>query len=253
MRNVFAAGLFLLYVLSVQLMPVFGAETKITVVVDNGYPPYMFGTMKQANGLYPTLIERIFTHLGITVEIQAFPWKRALKMGQEMNVAIGGIYKNDVRLTCYDYSDPLFEECLLVYVKKGKWFLFTHLSDLQGKEIGLNRGWSYGEEFDTARKEYHLTVQEADTNGQNFKKLIAGRIDCLVVDQVAAYQIIKQEKLEGQVEKLDRYAAVNKAYLVFAKQLKQRPVLNRFNKTLAEMKRDGTYQKIVLDYLPDLK
>ena len=77
------------------------------------------------------------------------------------------IYKNNMRLNIFDYSDPLFEEHLAVYVKKGKGFSYTRLSDLRGKSIGLVRGWSYGEDFDAAWEKFHFTnearrlIQEA--------------------------------------------------------------------------------------------
>jgi polar amino acid transport system substrate-binding protein len=249
MKTTGVAALLMLCVISGTVMSVLGAHHSVIVVVDNAYPPYMFGTTKQARGLYPSLIHAIFTRIGRDVEVRAYPWKKALAMGEEKNVAVGGIYKNDARMSLYDYSDPLFVERLMVYVKTGKRFPFTQFSDLQGKIIGLNRGWSYGEEFDAARGNYHLTVAEGNSNVENFRKLVAGRIDCLIADQVAASQIIQQQQLEEQVEQLNHAAAANAAYIVFAKPLKQQSVLEQFNRALAEMKRDGSYGKIIHDFL----
>jgi len=44
---------------------------------------------------------------------------------------------------------------------------------------------------------------------------------------------------------LRKSLAVNPAYLVFAIQLEKRRVLERFNQALAEMKKDGSYGKLV--------
>ena len=193
MRRMLVTALVILSVVSGTAMIAFGANDGMIVVVDENYPPYTFGTAKQANGLYPKLIEAIFARMGVEVEIQALHWEEALKAGEEGKAAVGGIYKNSARLKIHDYSEPLFEERLALYVKKGKTFHFTRLSDLQGKTIGLIHGWSYGEEFDIARTKYHFTVEEVETDVQNFKKLASGKIDCMVANQVAAARIIQKE------------------------------------------------------------
>jgi polar amino acid transport system substrate-binding protein len=167
--------------------------------------------------------------MGMEVEFQTLPWEKALEEGAEGRLAVGGIYKNKARQKIYDYSEPLFEERLDVYVEKGKSFPFNRLSDLQGKTIGLNRGWSYDDPFDAARKKYHFTAEELDSNLQNFRKLLSGKIDCLVADQVAASRILHREKWSDRVESLGRPAAVNYAYLAFAKRLEKRDLLKRIN------------------------
>ena len=249
MKNILVPGILMICIVSGTAIPVFGASEKVTVVTDNGYPPYSFGITERAEGLYPMLIKTIFARMGITVKIIALPWEKAIKEGKEGNAAVGGIYINSERLKIFDYSEPIFEEKLAVYVKKGKTFDFNRLSDLKGKIIGLNSGWSYGEAFDTARIKYHFNVVESETNEQSFHKLVRGSIDCLIADQVAASQIIRQENLSDQVERLDKLAAVDKAYVVFVKSLKKQHILEKFNQALEEMKKDGSYRKIIQDFV----
>jgi polar amino acid transport system substrate-binding protein len=160
-----------LLIVSLSSTIILAQSEKVVVAVDNGYPPYMYGTEKGAKGLYPRQIKAIFSRLGVEVDVQALPWKRALKSGEEGKAAVGGIYKNKKRLEIYDYSQPIFEETLAIYVRKGNAFPFKDLSDLKGKNIGINRGWSYGEAFDKARKEGLFKVQEANTNQANLQKL----------------------------------------------------------------------------------
>ena len=226
-----------------------GANDKIVIAVDDNYPPYMYGTTEKAKGLYPALIEQVFVRTGIEVEVRPLPWEMALKSAEEGHAAIGGLYKNNARLEIYDYSEPLFEERLSVYVKKGRAFDFTQLSDLQGKIIGLTRGWSYGEEFDAARKDYNFTVEEDISNEGNFRKLVSDKIDCLILDQVAASRIIHRENLGDQVEKLDNPAAVNHTYIAFAKHLEKQGVLNRFNQVLEDMKNVGSYEQLIQNFI----
>jgi len=248
----FTTRFFILIALAAGLPKGAYGKDPVRVVVDMNYPPYSTGTAEQATGLYPRLIEEIFSRLDETPDIRALHWKDALKEGEEGRAAVGGIYKTEARTKIYDYSEPLFEEHLLVYVRKGESFPFTRLSDLQGRTIGLNTSWSYGDAFDAARREHRFTVEEADSNLDNFKKLVAGRIDCLVADQVAAAQIIRQENWKDQVEALAQPVAANPAYLVFAKRLQKGEFLKKFDQALEDMKRDGSYQKIIRDYAGDV-
>jgi polar amino acid transport system substrate-binding protein len=248
MKRIIAVCILILFAAG-TVITASAADKKIVVVVDRHYPPYTYGTAERAKGLYTGLIEEAFTRMGREVEIRALPWKQALKEGREGRAAVGGIYKNSVRLKIYDYSRPFFEERLSVYVKRGKAFRFSRLSDLQGKVIGLNHAWSYGDEFDAARKKYHFVTEEVLSNAQNFRKLVAGKIDCLVADEIAASHIIRQEHLSDQVEKLEMPAAVNKAYLAFAKRLNKKDLLEKFNRTLEEMKKDGSYRRIVEHFI----
>jgi len=51
---------------------------------------------------------------GIPVKITGYPWKRALSLGREGKVAIGGIYQNLTRMAPFDYSDPIYRKTLCV-------------------------------------------------------------------------------------------------------------------------------------------
>ena len=125
----------------------------VNVSVDEAYPPYMYSKNNVATGLYPGIVTTIFSRIGRDASVSALPWKRALRFGEDGLGGVAGIYKNKERLTIYDYSDPLYEEKMVLYVKKGHAFAFSDIEDLRGKKVGLNFGWSYGDAIDSARKE----------------------------------------------------------------------------------------------------
>ncbi|HJP29649.1 MAG TPA: transporter substrate-binding domain-containing protein [Candidatus Latescibacteria bacterium] len=226
-----------------------GQDERITVVVDQAYPPYMYGPADSTQGLYPEMIRAIFDRAGVKAEIVGLPWERALARGREGTAAIGGIYRNEERLQTLDYSDPIFEETLVLYVKKGSAFSFSGFGDLQGKVVGLNRGWSYGEDFDSIRKKGVFRTEEANDNLANFRKLIRGRIDCFIADELSASQIIHQQHLVDLVERAAQPAATNKAYVVLAKKTNKKAVLEKFNRALGAMRKDGTYERLIGEFL----
>ncbi len=243
MRRAITTCLLLLFGVPDSSMMVHAQSERIRIAVDETYPPYMYD--EGAHGLYPTLMREIFARIRVEVEITGYPWKRALLLGERGEEAVGGIYKNEKRLLIYDYSDPLFEEKLVVFVRKGEMFKFDELSDLRGKRVGINRGWSYGQEFDEAREAKVFEAKEAEDNHANFGKLVRGRIDCLIADELSALQILHRENLQSVVDRLARPAAVNKAYLVFARESGRRELLDRFNTAVGAMREDGSYNRIV--------
>ena len=84
------------------------------------------------------------------------------------------------------------------------------------------------------------------------QKLVAERIDCFIVDQLAAFQVIRQKSLRDKVEKLEQPATTNKAYIVFSKSINKKELLYRFDRALSDMREDGSYEKIVEDFFMEI-
>jgi len=224
------------------------SDEPLLVAVDASYPPYMFGA-HPAKGLYPEIIRTAFALSGMTVTVDGYPWKRALLLGRSGQAAVGGIYLNLERQAIFDFSDPFYLETLVVCVRKGQRFPFSGVVDLQGKRVGVNRGWSYGEAFDSARKEGLFQAEEATGNQANVKKLLLGRLDCIIADELSLLRILRRMNWLDAVETLDHPATVNSVYVVIAKQNNQSRILESFNQGLAAMKANGSYQRVVSRYL----
>ncbi|KJS00566.1 MAG: hypothetical protein VR65_12160 [Desulfobulbaceae bacterium BRH_c16a] len=110
-------------------------------------------------------------------------------------------------------------------------------------------GWSYSQEVDEARKNNLFSVDEVTSDTRNFKKLATDRLDCLVAIELAGEMIIQQLNLQNVVEPAEKPIALNDTYVVFAKSLNHSELLSTFNTTLADMKKDGSYDKVVADFI----
>jgi len=227
------------------LFPTQPTSSGIIIAVDSGNAPFMYEKDNQAAGLYPLLLQDAFKRMGVPATVEAYPWKRALVMGESGEAGIGGIYKTELRLKIYDYSAPLFFEKLLIYVKKGNGFEFNTVNDLKGKTLGVMSGWSYGDIFDQAKAQGLFKVEEVSTDIANFEKLLLGRVDGVIAIELTAQQIISEKQYVGQIEVLATPLSINATYLVFAKSLQQTALLEKFNTVLAAMRQDGTYDLLV--------
>lgn len=226
---------------------------KIIIAIDENYKPYMYASNNQARGLYTQLISSIFKGINYTTEIKPLSWKRALQYGKLGKMGIGGIYLNSERLKIFDYSDPIYKEKLCIFVLKGKKFKFFKLKDLRNKKIGINYGWSYGEDFDTARKKYKLNTFESRNNLINFDKLIRKQLDCVIADELSAEIIINNHNFHNKVEKIKKPLTINNAYLVFSKKSRKKALLYKFNNQLALMKKNRSFDQIVKDFYKSVK
>jgi polar amino acid transport system substrate-binding protein len=243
MKHVLAAIIVILLGCSIC----YSAET-VDIAVDQENPPFMYAKNGQAAGLYPTLVESVFKRMNIPVSIKPLPWKRAQILADKGETGIAGIYKNKERIAKYEYSDEIFQEKLILFVLKGHEFPYKKIDDLAGKKIGVIRGWSYGDDFDTARKKEAFKVEEVAGDDQNFKKLLNGRIDCLVAIEETGRSFLAQAPFKGKIAELSTPVAVNPTYLIFQKKAKAAELLPTFNTTLSKMKKDGEYTKLVQNF-----
>lgn len=247
MRGIFSfcysMSIWVLFVLFV--LPNFARATdNIVVLIDAYNPPNMYIRDGKAAGLYANLIKAIAEQMGESVDIVAVPWKRALEGATMGTTGVGGVYKTPERLTVYDFSDEIYAEQLLVFVKRDRSFDFTQVDDLRGKKIGVILGWSYGTAFDTAQKNKVFTVSPVNRDELNFKKLEDGRLDCVVASRESGlYQISKGAY--RNIYPLEEVLLTNPTYVAFSKDSEMKNFLSRFNEALRQMKSSGEYQDLV--------
>lgn len=225
------------------------AAEPVSINFDAENPPFMYIKNGKAAGIYPEAIAAAMAAMGVTVTLDAKPWKRALAEIDDGKSGIGGIYKNAERVQKYDFSDPFLTENIAVYFNKSKPIDFKTLADLHGKKIGVIRGWSYGDAFDTARKTgTTIHVEEVNGDRANLMKLSEGRLDAVLSIEESGQAIIAEAKLTN-IGQSKIYLASNKVHLAFNKTARQAELLAKFNKTIAAMKQNGSLDRIVLKEL----
>ncbi|MDD0841689.1 substrate-binding periplasmic protein [Pseudomonas sp. Gutcm_11s] len=220
------------------------ARAETLVAIDNANPPFMYQQGDQPMGLYPLILQAVFARLGEPLEIQPMPWKRALLRGASGELGIAGIYKNTERLQRFDYSAPIFEERLLLYVQRERPLRFQRIEDLYGKRIGVIRGWSYTEEFDRAVRGGQIKAEEGSSDDANLRKLASSRLDAVIAIELAGQRLLSQPGLE-HLEALPQPLSINPTFLVFAKQAAHQELLRRFDQTLQDMRQDGSLQRLI--------
>ncbi|MFG6416246.1 substrate-binding periplasmic protein [Roseateles sp. DC23W] len=163
---------------------------------DEGSPPTMYRTVSSgvAQGIYPALVGAAFAALGHPCELRAVPFKRLLAAVDEGQMLAGAVIRTPEREQRWLFSQPYFVERLAVYTRRAP---FRSLGDLTGKRVGVIRGWSYGEAFDTARRLGRFQCEEVATDAHNFAKLQRGRLDHVVVTELAGRMLLQLREFKG--------------------------------------------------------
>lgn len=222
------------------------------VQFDAANPPFMFVKDREPAGLYPRLFQEAFRRMGLPVVLGTVPWKRALADTDDARAGIGGIYQNTERLKKYDFSSPYYAERLAIYVPAGKVFDFKSVNDLRGKTLNVLKGWSYGDEYDSMVKSGAVKSDDGATSDElNFRKLMDGRNDGVISVVESGEAVIRALNLEGKVVMLPKLLHVNPVYLAFSKRAHKNALLADFDKAIAAMKADGTFERLVASSFGD--
>ena len=185
------------------------------IYFDKSNPPFMYQN-GEAVGLYPSIVKEIYRRLNQNVVCVSVPWIRALTEVKKSPVGIGGLYKNSEREQFLDFTIPLYQEKLVIYYLKTTKIKINTLQDLYGKKVGVIRGWSYGDYFDSTVKNGNFITEETTSDILNMKKLINKRLDVVIAIVNSGDKAVSKVDIGNQIQKsdpilyLDVYIAYNK-------------------------------------------
>lgn len=221
---------------------------KITVVTEE-YPPYNYlDSNKKVSGLSTDVVEEVLKRAKFEYQLGIYPWARAYKMAQDAPyVLIYTIGRNENREALFKWVDVIAPYEVYMYrLKSRPEIKVSKLDELKNFKIGAVR--------DDIRAQYleKIGVKLDLTNADSFnsKKLAVNRIDLFPIDEAALIALYKREGLDPdsvvKAFKLDDLSSG--LYMAFSKQTPDE-VVNKCKVALAEIRKDGSFEKIRLKYL----
>ncbi|PTT93255.1 hypothetical protein DBR42_00285, partial [Pelomonas sp. HMWF004] len=195
-------------------------------------------------GVYPLLLRTLFSRLGEPLRLECLPWPRVMSGLERGEHGAGGLYATTERLARHDFSQVLHVETVRVYARRGALRLFDRVDDLRGLRVGVLRGWSYGDAFDTAARAGVFQTEPVAADVQNFGKLERGFLDVAVVIEQAGEALLAGGEYPS-VRVLPNPLTENPTYLAFNKSASQRALLARFDEQLEKLRRSGEHARLV--------
>jgi polar amino acid transport system substrate-binding protein len=161
-------------------LPAWAADYKLSTLE---WAPYT-GAGLPGKGLVSATIADALTMSGYSVEVQFFPWSRAVRLVDSGPAYVGFFpaYYSRERAARYLYSDPVGRSQVVFLERTDNPVRWLSYDDLQGQRIGVVRGFVNTEALDARLASKVLLSEEAPDDRSNILKLVAGRVDLAVVD-----------------------------------------------------------------------
>lgn len=220
---------------------------KYTIGTDLTFAPFEFQDSKgKYIGIDVDLLDAIAKDQGFEVDLKPLGFDSAVQAIQSKQIdgMIAGMSITDERKKSFDFSDPYFDSGLQLAVKKGNDKIKSY-DDLKGKTVAAKVGTESANFLEKNKEKYDYTIKNFDDATGLYKALENGEADAIVDDYpVLGYAVKNGQKLQlvGDKETGSSYG--------FAVKKGQNPeLIKKFNAGLKNLKDNGTYDKILNNYL----
>lgn len=215
---------------------------KLTMATNAEFPPYEYYEGEKVVGIDAEVAELIAEKLGLELEIADVSFDSIIPGVQtgKYDLGMAGMTVDETRKKSVNFSDPYATGIQSVIVKEDG--DIKSLDDINGKKIGVQTTTTgdlyatddYGED----------NVSRYDNGAAAVQALIAGKVDCVIIDNEPAKSYVAANK---GLKVLDTEYTVEDYAICFAKDNDQ--LQTEVNKALNELKDDGSIQKIMDKYI----
>ncbi|HFI0319455.1 TPA: ABC transporter substrate-binding protein/permease [Streptococcus suis] len=219
------------------------ADDTIDIVFDNAYAPFEFKDSDQVyKGLDVDIINEVAKRSGWKMN-QSFPGFDAAVNAVQSGSAdalMAGTTITEARKQVFTFSDPYFDTKIIVATTKAN--KISSYEDLKGKTVGVKNGTTSQTFLEENKNKYGFSIKTFDTGDLMYNSLATGSVNAVMDDEAVIQYAIQQ----GQDLSLDIPGEpIGSFGFSVKKGSKYEYLVDDFNKALAEMKEDGTYETIM--------
>ncbi|BCS89603.1 substrate-binding periplasmic protein [Pseudodesulfovibrio sediminis] len=213
------------------------------------WPPYYSASMLHG-GIANQIVAESFALVGIDVQFQFLPWKRALvEASQKPYQGSAGWLWTPEREETFLFSYPLFSSSRVFFHRKDFPFDWNTLEDLRNLRIAVTLGSE--DEFSlkeiVARGKGEIDV--AQTYRSGLKKLLAGRVHVYACNREVGLHILRNEFEQYEARLLTFHLKSifeETNHLLISKRLDNaNELMERFNEGLRQLRESGRYYDIL--------
>lgn len=220
---------------------------KIVIATCADYPPYEFHDLKGGKdeivGFDIDIAKAIADELGVELEIQDMTFDGILPalLANQIDLAIAAFTITEERKKSVDFSDPYFDGGQRILTYKGSGV--ENKNDLIGKTIAVQVGTTGEEE---AKKIEGANLVQFNQVTEIALELVNKRVDAAIVGSVVAEAYAKTHDSLIAVGDL-----LNSEQNGIPVRKEDKELLAVVNKVIADLKADGTYDKLVKKWFID--
>ena len=228
--------------------PVAAAARVYVVGTDAAYAPFESQNEKgEIVGFDIDVVSAIAQKAGIEVKFVNTPWEgifNALGQG-DRDLLVSSITITDERRQTMDFSDPYFDANQLIAVKADA--KVAHFDDLKPLKVGVQTGTTGDEAVAKLQGKNSANIKRFESTPLALKELEAGGVDAVVADNGVVINYVANNS--GSKFKTVSDAAFVPEHYGIAVKKGNAELLAKLNKGLAEIRADGSYERIYTKYL----
>lgn len=227
-------------------MVLFGSSSygETLILATDEWPPYEYDHGKK--GIAVDLIKAISETEKIPVNIKVYSWARGVNLVKTRQICGIFLIQQNTERKKYMYfmDEPLVLGNDVLFYRKER--NYKNRKNLKGLKIGVVIGYIYPSGFwkDVSQSEIDNTA--SDTY-QLLKKVLAGRVDMVIVDKRVGSYILKRMGRFNEISYIPK--GYNREYsIAFSKKPENKVIIKKFQNGLKKIKQNGKYQKILNKY-----
>lgn len=168
-------------------------RSTLRVGLEGTYPPFSYqGDDGKLTGFEVDFANELAKHLGVKADLKPTKWDGMLASldSKRIDVVINQVTISDQRKKKYDFSTPYTVSGIQALVKKGNEGVIKTAADLKGKKVGVGLGTNYEEWL--RQNVQGVDIRTYDDDPTKYQDLRVGRIDAILVDRLAALDLVKK-------------------------------------------------------------
>lgn len=247
-------SLFLVLALSATMICACGSDKKddgktLTMATNAEFPPYEYHDGDKIVGIDVEIAQAIADKLGMTLEIKDVNFDAIITQvdSERADIGIAGMTVTEDRKKNVDFTDSYATGVQVVIVNEGSAIKTVDdlFADGANTTVGVQTGTT-GDIYcsDDIEGEGLGTVKRFNKGADAVAALVAGKVDCVVIDNQPAKEFVKNN--EG-LEILDT-AYAEEDYAIAIKK-GNKDLLDKVNGALKELKEEGKIQEILDKYI----
>jgi cystine transport system substrate-binding protein len=217
----------------------------LKVGLEGTYPPFSFVDENgKLAGFEVEFSEALAKELGVKVQLQPTPWAGILAAleSKRLDVVINQVTISDERKKKYDFSTPYTVSGIQALVQKKDADKYKTANDLTGHKVGVGLGTNYEQWL--KENVPGAVVKTYDDDPTKYQDLRVGRIDAILVDRLAALELIK--KTENTLTVSGEPFSRQEAGIALRKG--EPELLAAIDKAIDKLRADGTLAKLSQKY-----
>lgn len=217
------------------------------VGTDAAYAPFESQNEKgEIVGFDIDVVKAIAAKAGMEVKFVNTPWEgifNALNQG-DRDFLVSAVTITDERKQTMDFSNPYFDAAQLIAVKSGS--KVTKFDDLKKLKVGVQTGTTGDEAVSKLQGKTSTNIKRFESTPLALKELEAGGVDAVVADNGVIIHYVNNNSASKFKTVADTSFTPEQYGLPVKKGNTE--LLAKLNKGLADIKADGTYDKIYAQY-----